>query len=148
MLIQLNDYYPDPCGDQESVEVSDEIALLLQQTTRDEHAAAEKERYHGVVYSYWDSYTDNLSCYEDDPTFLDLLRHEESAALQEALSLLTPIQRKRLEAHYFDHISYAQIAREEGVIPPAVKESVRSARKKLFKYLKNTYRFGPKTCDK
>lgn len=53
-----------------------------------------------------------------------------------ALEQLAPKRRIRIEKHYFDGVSFAEIAREENVSTQAVQQSVERSLAKLAKYLK------------
>ena len=53
-----------------------------------------------------------------------------------ALEQLAPKRRIRIEKHFFDGMSFAEIAREENVSTQAVQQSVERSLAKLAKYLK------------
>ncbi|MDL2258730.1 hypothetical protein LJC42_06215 [Eubacteriales bacterium OttesenSCG-928-K08] len=115
-----------------TVEVSDEIFNVYQQSKRDEHAQYERDRYHGVIPLDWvkDAYA--------DPS-LGPEAHWESTMLcrqlYSALEQLPEIQRRRLIFKYFFDMSLVQIARLEGVSKSAVHFSIAAAKKNLKKLL-------------
>lgn len=58
--------------------------------------------------------------------------------LEEALSKLTESQRKRLEKHFAEDMTYVEIAEEEGVSPQAVQQSIARAITALKKNIPNS----------
>lgn len=60
----------------------------------------------------------------------------DNRRLMEALEQLTPTQKRRIMAHYFEGKSSRVIAKEEGVNYSKVDKSIKAALKKLLKTLK------------
>lgn len=66
----------------------------------------------------------------------EVLRRMDQEHLYHAILKLSMTQRRRVILHYFDELTYQQIAEQEGCLNPAVWKSVRHALKNLKKYLK------------
>ena len=62
-------------------------------------------------------------------------RLEEYKAVVEALEILTPIQKRRVIAHFYHAKSSRTIAAEEGVNYSKVDNSINAALKKMKKHL-------------
>jgi len=62
-----------------------------------------------------------------------VIKRESLRLLKDAMERLTPIQRRRLAAYYFEGKSYRAIAAEEGVYVSIVQRTVEAAVKKLRK---------------
>ena len=58
------------------------------------------------------------------------------AALPKALELLTEIQRNRLFKHFYEGMTFREIAEAEGVKEAPVDRSIQAAKKKIKEYLK------------
>lgn len=117
-------------GDVSEIEVDDELGEVLLDMDRQEynnnrkesrrHYSLESRIYEGEDYGSED---ENLSRFAD----LESIR---SAMLE-----LTSRQLICVYAYFFDGKKYTEIARELGIHESTVRESVRSALKKLEKYL-------------
>lgn len=113
------------------LEVDEEIGAFILDSRRLEHNLAEKERYH-CPYSYDAIEFEGIE-YADPQKPDDLvLRGKENERIQNALSKLTEVQRKRL-LMLADGLSIREIARREKVDHRAVRESIEAARKKFLK---------------
>ncbi len=118
-------------GDVSEIEVDDALGEVLLDLDRQEynnnrketrrHYSLESRIYEGEDYGAED---ENLSRFAD----LESIR---SAMLE-----LTSRQRICVYAYFFDGKKYTEIARELGIHESTVRESVRSALKKLEKYLR------------
>ena len=118
-------------GDVSEIEVDDTLGEVLLDLDRQEynnnrketrrHYSLESRIYEGEDYGSED---ENLSRFAD----LESIR---SAMLE-----LTSRQRICVYAYFFDRKKYTEIARELGIHESTVRESVRSALKKLEKYLR------------
>ncbi len=134
--VNLRDYYPFYQSDF-FIEVADEIAELLKQFERKEHANFERRRVHRAYYSL-----DAGDGIERDVILLVLSPqeiYERKLSYQElyaAISSLPEKQAKRIYAHFFFNMSKAQIARIEGVDSSSVKESIERGLKRMEKFLK------------
>lgn len=73
---------------------------------------------------------------ENDPETVLLERQERQKAF-EGLNTLSAVMRERFILHFQKGMTTAEIAEMQGVSEYSVKESLKQARKKLEKYLKN-----------
>ena len=118
-------------GDVSEIEVDDVLGEVLLDLDRQEynnnrketrrHYSLESRIYEGEDYGSED---ENLS------RFADL------ESIQSAMRELTSRQRICVYDYFFDGKKYTEIARELGIHESTVRESVRSAMKKLEKYLR------------
>ena len=118
-------------GDVSEIEVDDTLGEVLLDLDRQEynnnrketrrHYSLESRIYEGEDYGSED---ENLS------RFADL------ESIQSAMRELTSRQHICVYAYFFDGKKYTEIARELGIHESTVRESVRSALKKLEKYLR------------
>lgn len=77
--------------------------------------------------------TDTLMRYETD-TISEILNNSElKTKIERALSILSPLPKKRFLKHYLDNLTYREIANEEGKAVSTIYESVMTARKKFLK---------------
>ena len=66
----------------------------------------------------------------------EALRRRQIAALPEAMAILTETQRKRLIMHFYEGMTFREIAAAEGTCENAVDKAIQAAKKKLEKILK------------
>lgn len=125
--IDLRSHYPG-CPEHAQVEVSDEVAAQLRRFHLDEEAARLRTLRAKAYYSLdcGDGIEQDMICQAGLPESL-LLRAELRQRLQEALSQLSEVQRRRVVACVLGGASKAAVARSEGVDESTVRESVRSA---------------------
>lgn len=77
--------------------------------------------------------TDTLMRYETD-TISEMLDNAElKSKIEKALSVLSPMPKKRFLQHYSEHLTYREIAEKEGRNVKTIYESVQAARKKFLK---------------
>lgn len=77
--------------------------------------------------------TDTLMRYETD-TISEMLDNAElKSKIEKALSVLSPMPKKRFLQHYSEHLTYREIASEEGKAVSTIYESIMTARKKFLK---------------
>lgn len=77
--------------------------------------------------------TDALMRYETD-TISEILNNSElKTKIEMALSTLSPLPKKRFLMHYSEHLTYREIAKEEGKAVSTIYESIMTARKKFLK---------------
>lgn len=77
--------------------------------------------------------TDTLMRYETD-TISEILNNSElKAKIEMALSILSPLAKKRFLMHYSEQLTYRKIAEKEGRNVKTIYESVQAARKKFLK---------------
>jgi RNA polymerase sigma-70 factor (ECF subfamily) len=121
-IINLKKYY----GLDLYADVPKYIIQALEDMHRKEHAARERDRYHGHIPLDWVvgyiSYTSPLL----DEHFLQAFANQQ---LYHALLTLPELQFRRLIAKYFFRLSITQIAKNEGVNKQSVSESIRRAKK-------------------
>lgn len=131
-----NEYYW--YNDSKYVELPDNIAEVFTEFERAEHRYLEKLRYHKAFYSL-----DNGNGIENDilvvPQLPDELYEKKlnQAELYAAINQLPYTQAKRIYAHYFQNMTYVEIAKTEGVDASAVRHSVKRGLKQIEKILKN-----------
>lgn len=77
--------------------------------------------------------SDTLMRYETD-TISEILNNSElKTKIEMALSTLSPLPKKRFLMHYSEHLTYREIAKEEGKAVSTIYESIMTARKKFLK---------------
>lgn len=135
--LRLKDEYPWYTGE-EYIEVSDEIAEVFKQFSKDEHRQKEKIRYHRAFYSL-----DAGDGIENDILFISATPQElyERKLTQEelyaAINQLPEKQAKRIYARYFQDMTVSQIAKIEGVDESSVRETITRGLIQIEKFLKN-----------
>lgn len=135
--LRLKDEYPWYTGE-EYIEVSDEIAEVFKQFSKDEHRQKEKIRYHRAFYSL-----DAGDGIENDILFISATPQElyERKLTQEelyaAINQLPEKQAKRIYARYFQDMTVSQIAKIEGVDESSVRETITRGLIQVEKFLKN-----------
>ena len=134
--INLRDYYPFYISDY-FIEVSDEVAMLLQDFKRHEVAYQRRTYRHRAHYSL-----DRGDGIEHDILFVSLSpceiyeRKITSEQLHTAIASLPDKQAKRIYAHYFLGMSKAAISKAEGVHESTVREAIERGLRNIEKYLK------------
>lgn len=122
--LRLKDEYPWYTGEK-YIEVSDEIAEVFKQFSKDEHRQKEKIRYHRAFYSLdaGDGIEKNILFISATPQELyeRKLTQEE---LYAAINQLPEKQAKRIYARYFQDMTISQIAKIEGVDESSVRETI------------------------
>lgn len=137
--INLRDIYPFYKSDF-FIEIADEVAELIKQIERKEHADYERIRVHKAYYSL--NADDGI---EKDIILLVLSPEEiyerklSKQKLYAAINSLPEKQAKRIYAHFFLGMSKAEIARIEGVSKPAVVHSIDQGLKSIEKFLKSFF---------
>ena len=122
-------------GEISVVEVSEDIGEMIMSSRREEESALRQQRryccslddmdYEG---EYFADYHTPESEYEEEL---------KSSKIKAALATLTPTQRRRLSM-YADGMSYSEIAAAEEIDIRAAWESVKYAKNKMKKLLKDT----------
>lgn len=134
--INLRNHYSFLYPQDTFIEVTDDIAALLNQLDREEHAYYERRRVHKAFYSL-----DADSHLEHEIVFVVLSPQDtynqklERNELFSAILTLPDKQMKRICAHFFMNMSITKIARIEGVDVSAVRNSISSALRRLKKNL-------------
>lgn len=122
-------------GETSVVEVSGEIAAFLAECDRAEASRERMERRHclsldAAEYEGTD-YSDGTT--PETMIFAAIESENKSALIQNAISTLTKIQKRRL-LMLVSGMKYEEIARLEGVTLTAVESSIAQSRKKLKKF--------------
>ena len=121
------------------IETSEEIAITLTDSYREEDNYDRKCRYHNYSYDAID-YEGEEYAAQDTPESIAMDKEdaaESSTRYAKALALLTDIQRNRF-LMYAAGLSTHEIARRESSNQKSVHESIEAARKKLKKFYENT----------
>lgn len=125
------------CNGADYIEIPDEVAEIFTDFARAEHRYLEKVRYHKAFYSL-----DEGNGIEKDIIFVSQSPDElyekklSQAELYAAINQLPETQAKRIYAHYFQNMSYVEIAKTEGVDASAVRHSVKRGLRQIEKILK------------
>ena len=120
-------------GTVSEVEVSEEIAAVIQDSRRHEENLARKERRHSFSLDAID-YEGSEYGYEEID---NLIASEETAEIRAALSHLTDKQRRRL-LMYANGLSYQKISAIEKADPKSIYECIEGARTIFKKFYKST----------
>jgi DNA-directed RNA polymerase specialized sigma subunit, sigma24 homolog len=135
-IVNLRDYYPFYQKDM-FIEVSDEIALAMQQWKREEMAYRRKRYWHHAYFSL--DCDDGIERYalvvSDTPDDLYMKKYTLDQLHSELLRLPKK-QAERIYSHYILGISKADIARKEKVSKSTIGESISLGLKKLRAKLK------------
>lgn len=120
-------------GTVQEIEVDESFGNYYIQAKREEENLNRKERYHNTCSL--DSMDYEGDFFADETYSPETLMNskESQKRVDEFLSSLTDIQRKRVEK-LLDGKSMRQIAKEEGVDISTVTESLKSVRKKYLKF--------------
>jgi len=127
--IKIKDYY----GIYQEIPVSDELYEEFRNFHREEDRQNKYKNYHGC-YVPFDDVENDWSTPGFDPLTEEIIRQEEIRRLYRAIAELTPLQRKRIYM-LMDDMNYTEIAHEEGISIPSVRQSVELALKKLRRLL-------------
>ncbi len=134
--INLREFYPWYISN-EFIEVTDDVAAELRADKLYEAAYQRRITRNKAQYSLdCDDGIEYSACLHE-PTPQELLdRKELFCRLWNALNSLPEIQGHRVDAHLILGKTYREIAREEGVAPGAVEQSVKRGIKAMKKYLR------------
>ena len=127
--IKIKDYY----GIYQEIPVSDELYEEFRNFHREEDRQNKYKNYHGC-YVPFDDVENDWTGSEFDPLTEEIIRQEEIRRLYRAIAELTPLQRKRVYM-LMDDMNYTEIAHEEGISIPSVRQSIELALKKLRRLL-------------
>lgn len=137
-MINLREYYPDSYTSDCFIAVPDEIAETLR-CFKLEDEAYRIRTYRNKAYFSLD-YGENV---EREAVFLvmtpaDIWEQKEiNRRLHEAMSKLTPQQKRRIYARFFLHMNNAEIARVEGCDVTSVRDSINRGLRRLKKIFEN-----------
>lgn len=131
--INLHTYYPELPEDS-FIEVEDEIAAAMKPHSLEDASHARRMRKHKVLSLDANDAVENHTLrFAASPEDL-LMQKVDVEQLQEAIQHLTPIQARRIHAHFILGKSKSQIAREEGVTSSCVGENIFVALRNLKRY--------------
>lgn len=134
--IRVQDFYKDAVGNQDYIEVSEEVYEAMVNTFRKEdHAQEMKDFRHVTKDGYTEGDTEDLIFLQEESLEDYVIRQIEIENLQKAIQSLTPVQKQRLQMYFFDGFTYRQIGEKLGVDEKAVRNSITAALKKIKKIL-------------
>lgn len=140
--IILRTEYPWYNGD-DYIEVSDEIAEIIEGFARQEQRYTRQQKRYRAIYSLDEDNGIEKSILfvseSPDELYEKKLTNEE---LYKAISMLPELQAKRIYAHYFQELSFTDIAEIEGVSVEAVSKSVEKGLTNLEKIFKRGLKKG------
>lgn len=113
------------------IDVSPEVAAVLDETERKTLALLKQDKRHLHLYGYVEGESESSLSYQQEDVADLITRLEEYDRLRHAIYQLTEPQRRRIKAYFFSGLSVEKIAAIEGVCHQSVSESIRSALKKL-----------------
>lgn len=118
-------------GQSIQIDVSPEVAAVLDETDRKMLALLKQDKRHLDLYGYTEGETEPpVSCQQEN--IVDLIeQRDEYNRLHYAINQLTEPQRRRIKAHFFDELSFVKIAAIEEVDESAVRRSIGAGLKKL-----------------
>ena len=135
-VIKIKEIYPDTTDHQKYCVVTDDVNDVFVICNKAEKSFQRKEYRYKAQYSLnYDNGIENaILVYEPsaEEVFFEQLKKQE---LWDAIRKLTKKQYRRFIAFYDLNLSYAEIARMEGVNPKSVKESIEAANTKIKKIL-------------
>ena len=140
--INLKDFYVWYTHD-EFIEVSDEIAEVLFADKR-YHKAHDRRMKRNKSYSLdfeADMEAAAVDCHSDNPEYIFTMM-ERHCNLCQALNSLPDIQGRRIDAHFLQGKSHAEIAQAEGVSESAVQASIQKGLANMKKYFKKSHAGG------
>ena len=128
--VKIKDYF----GKIHYVPVNDEVYEALRDIRREEDRLRKRTAYHRSRFSL-DEYETGMRTGESDPIQEELIHKEECIRLYEAISQLTPLQRRRIQM-LMEDMNYTQIARAEGRNPSVIYRSIQGSFLHLRRLLK------------
>ena len=134
--INLRDLYPHYKGDS-FVEISDEVLKEIEACKRKEKAYIRYMRYHNVALTLDSDSERKAEVGIIDGSIIPHEAYEQKTMhmlLHAALKQLPDNQAKRIYAYFFLGLTFADIAKSEGVQESAVRGSVERGLRRLKKY--------------
>jgi RNA polymerase sigma factor (sigma-70 family) len=125
--------YKTASGSKIRVEVSTPVKELLEQSDRQIRSQRRQDRRHldFAAQADEDLLESLLPAYKDTADLLEII--ERDTRLHKAIGQLTEIQRRRLYLHFFEGLSYRQIAELEGVTHRTVISTIENSLNRLRK---------------
>lgn len=124
--IGIRDFYPGSPNISEKAVVSFQLFELMARKFSLEEAAQLQKDYRHLEF---DPISDNQPSGEDLESIC--CDRDEKHYLTYTFSTLSRTQWRRLYNYYYKHLTYRQIAKNEGVSERSVRESLQAARQKL-----------------
>lgn len=119
-------------GEKAEVEVNDELAAVIAECERAEHANDEKQRCHCYSLDECDYEGSDFAC--EDEGFARLFEEKkDSERLSVALSHLTKCQFAAIQAVFFEGLTQEEYAQKCGISHQIVSKHIKYAIKKLKK---------------
>ena len=119
-------------GTKDTVEVDEEIGMVILESRRLESNYDRKERYHN--YSLDSTEFEGAEYVDEHEPLADLIAAQDRKKLNEALMQLTDTQRKRL-LQSANGLTTREIAIREGINHATIVRSIEKAQKNLKKFL-------------
>ena len=132
-------FYRDTNGRKVSVFVTDEVATAMRDVRREEWGTDAKAHYHNVSLQSLEEAGYQLAETSTDCLESLILREERAdkhRRLKQALSTLTPSQRKIVYYLYVKNLSLKEIAEKLGITYQAVQDRRKKILEKLKKFFK------------
>lgn len=121
-------------GEKAEIEVNDELAAVIAECERAEHANDEKQRYHCYSLDECDYEGADFAC--DDKGFSQLFEeNKESERLSVALSHLTKCQFAAVQAVFFEGLTQEEYAAKRGIKQSTVSIMIKRALIRIKKFL-------------
>ena len=135
--IDLDKHYPGHLETQRYIDVSNEIASLLQAEIAAEKAYQRKMRYNKVKFlEDISAEMEHEAALQPSAVIAEAEEVERRQAIISAFTSLTPVQARRAIAYFYERQTAKAIAQKEGVAESTIKSSIRGARVKLMEKLK------------
>lgn len=120
-------------GETSKIEVNDELAAVIAECDRVEHANDEKQRYHCYSLDECDYEGADFAC--EDEGFERLFEdNKDSEKLSVALTSLTECQFSAVQAVFFEGMTQEEYAKRKGIKQSAVSQHLSAAIKKIKKF--------------
>lgn len=134
-IINLRKQYPGIYSNDVFVEVSDEVAEAMLLATRQENNYRQRTFRHKAYFSLdrGDGIENDALHFIPSPEEI-FLRQVSLEQLQEAIDHLSPIQMRRVYAHYILGMKKVDIARAEGVCSSGVCSTIQTGLRNLRHY--------------
>jgi len=127
--------YKTAGGSKISVEVSTSVKEVLEETDRKIRSQRRQDRRRLDFTPLTDEFLEIslLAATEDTADLYEKI--ERDARLHKAIDKLTEVQKRRLCLYYFRGLKYLEIAELEGVNSTSIGQSIKLAKKQLYKLL-------------
>ena len=138
-IINLKQQYPH-LYDEILLEISDPIFEVYERARKDENNYNRRRRYHHACYSLdAGDNIETLALHRPLSPEEIIMQKISKEQLQEALNHLSPIQSRRVYAHYMLGMTKTAIARKEGTTKGSVACAIQAGLKNLKKSYEKHY---------